>query len=673
MARVDSRVTTTSTNSRTTPWHSLGLSALAVFAVIALALQMAMPAVRAQTAEATASDSLASAVPATSVLFLEADLNQDSEQWQKAYDLTDRSGINDVAEQQAGASTEELGAQADQAQLNGRAAIVFTSAEGLMTSQAVSDMTSEAADVTTDPAAMATGGVPDGFALIVEPDDADALYAEFQSNLTDEANNNNATIQSEDYNGVTIEYWTSDSADVAPTAIAQVDGKVLMAVKPDDLHAVIDTIAGDTPTLSSDENFTSIHDALNQPALMFGYLNAEAIVQAVPESDSVQVPANVSDRAGYVGWNMYADDAGFRMDTVAKRASGGSAADLQTFDPTMATKIGADNLFFLNGTNIAGYGLSDTLGVLLQTALSQSENDMGTPVVPESTPTVDEVYAQLEGQLGFNPKTDLIDQLTGEWAVAGSVTDLASDSPQYDLIFASGVEDPTTVTDTINKIDNIVKSTIDPEEATMGQRDVNGSKITTITINVAPAEEAVATTIGATPEVSTPSAENAMTVVLEYGVVDGQLLVGVNNGIDDYLSGSSTPLADDPVYQQTFAALPSGNVIATEYINLQVLLPQLDELATTINSSSEMLDNDQSCGDYGSQEEAQAAYDADQAGNWQLDMDYDGQACEDFFAPSSPAASPESISSQLNILSIGSVSYVDGDLYRNSSILLIGD
>jgi hypothetical protein len=86
------------------------------------------------------------------------------------------------------------------------------------------------------------------------------------------------------------------------------------------------------------------------------------------------------------------------------------------------------------------------------------------------------------------------------------------------------------------------------------------------------------------------------------------------------------------------------------------------------------VDNDEACGDYATQEEAQTAYEEDEFGLWNLDLDYDGEACEDFFTDSaSPMASPASMTDQLSILSIGSVSYMEGDMYRNSSILLIGD
>src|SRR5699024_9743118 len=164
--------------------------------------------------------------------------------------------------------------------------------------------------------------------------------------------------------------------------------------------------------------------------------------------------------------------------------------------------------------------------------------------------------------------------------------------------------------------------------------------------------------------------EGGVPVTLEYGVVDGQLLVGVNDGIDNYLNGSGSSLADDPVYQQTMDALPQEHIIGIQFLNIEQLIPLVEDVVGTF--SMDMMDADEACGDYATQEEAQAAYDADPEGMWMLDQNHAGVACEDYFtADASPGASPEAES--LNILAAGTVGHVDGDLYRTNSVLLIGD
>ncbi len=46
----------------------------------------------------------------------------------------------------------------------------------------------------------------------------------------------------------------------------------------------------------------------------------------------------------------------------------------------------------------------------------------------------------------------------------------------------------------------------------------------------------------------------------------------------------------------------------------------------------EIPDASESCANYATQEEAQAAYDAAESGTFDLDQDFDGEVCEDYFA-----------------------------------------
>ncbi len=599
--------------------------------------------------------SLAETVPAESVMFVEVDLDQSSDQWTQVYALLDRSGLSDLAQQQADASPEDIGNMAESYDLTGSAALALTSADALATTN-VAEVTDQAMNVATDPTD-AVNEVPEGLVVVFQPDDPEALYGSFEQMVSDEADNAMATVETTDYNGVTIGYWTSDDPSVAATATALVGDTVVLATRPTDIEPVIDTINGDVDSLASNENFTQVAGAFTTDSLMFMYADGSAIAEASMAADPTisETMAGVDPASvGYSGVNMYADDSGFRMDTVSI-SNDGSAPTV--VDPTMAGKMPGDSLLFVNGTDLAGSGLPDLLGTFLQMALSQSETD-GTvdTTAATATPTVDEVYAELESQLGFNIKTDLLDHLTGEWAIAGNVDQIFSDTPNVDVVFVSEVDDETAVADTTDQISFVVQAAIDQESATIEDRDVNGTPVTTVTVidGIAPGQP----------------------LVIEWAVVDGEFLLGVNNGIESYLNGTGDVLADTPLYQQTMDALPlnESNVVGVMFINLERTIPMIEEAATAMDSSMSVLDNDEACGDYATQEEAQAAYEADEFGLWNLDLDYDGQACEDYFADTaSPAASPASMSEDLSILSIGSVSYIDGDVYHNNSILLIGD
>ena len=628
-----------------------GVVAVAVLLVASLVAAVLPVGNSAWASSQAAASTVAAAVPSDAVMYIEVELDQESDQWVQTHTLLERAGLADLLEQEADASPEDVAQVAEMLALTGSAGIFLTQAS-LDSVADASDLTSEASALTTDPLAAADGDIPEGFAVVFQPDDPDALYATLSSLLEDSAAENGAIVETTEYNGVTITYWEAPDEFTDPMAIAQVGEYVVLSVRPADVEPVIDTANGELDTLADAESYVAVREALDGEALVFGYVDTEAVVDAAIAEDP-SLAGSVQNPVGFAGWRMWADDPGFRLDTVVIPGAGTELPRMEAFTPTLAEQVSADSLFMVNSTNLAGTGIFDLLGVSLQAALAEDDTFgvEGTPgVAPATTPTVDEVYEQLEGQLGFNLKTDLFDQLTGEYGLALTAGDLFSDAPQIDAVFVSEVADETTVGDVTDKITFIISSAIEQEGATIAARDVPGGSLTSITI----------------PDPSLP-------VTLEYGVVDGELLIGVNNGIDAYLEGPDEALADDAAYQDTFAALPQENITAVTYLNLGELLPLIEEAAMGMSGSFEIEDADPACAAYASQAEAQAAYEADDVENWMLDLDFDGQACEDFFGAGSPEASPVSVTEQLRLLSIGSVSYVEGDTLGTSSILLIGE
>jgi hypothetical protein len=594
--------------------------------------------------------SLAEAVPAESVFFMEIELDQQSDQWVKTFELLERAGLSNLVEQEADASPEEVAQLAETFDVNGKAALVFSSLD-LSSDGAVNDIANEASSLTTDPMSVADNGIPEGFAVVFQPEDPAALYANLQNVVAGEADDNGATVETTDYNGVTIEYWESTDEFTDPTAVAQVGDVVVLSVRPADIEPIIDTVNGDVDSLATTDGFTAVQDALNTEALVFGFVNAEQFIDAAVAQEPA-LADSLDQVNGYAGWNVWADDAGFRLDTIQVPADGADLPELTPFEPTLAENVPADSLLFVNSNDLAGTGIFDLLGVTLQEAFSETDAvGIGTPTTDAvATPTVDEVYAQLEAQLGFNLQTDLFDQLNGEYGMALSASDVFSDAPDINAVFVSDVEDEVTVSDVTDKISFILTSALG-DETELTTHDVTGGSVYSIEI----------------PDAGMP-------LTLEYGVINGQLLIGVNHGIDAYVDGPSNPLADDQIYQDTLAALPQEDITGIQFLNLSVLLPMIEEGATAMSGSMDMADADESCGDYATQEEAQAAYDLDDTENWMLDMDFDGEACEDYFDTTNTVeASPASVTEDLSLLSIGTVSYsLDGN-NASSTILLIGD
>ncbi|MCA9832518.1 MAG: DUF3352 domain-containing protein [Thermomicrobiales bacterium] len=599
--------------------------------------------------------SLASAAPAGTVIYMEVELDQASDQWTKTFELLDRAGLSQVAEEETGASVDELGQTAEQMNISGTAAMVFTDADSLIqySSTDISAATSDAMALSSEMEGGETPAVPEGFALMIQPDDPEAIAQQFLDMVSSDADTNGAEVQTSDYNGVTITYFESTDNPSANSATAEVNGIVLLSLSPTDLEPIIDTINGDADSLGSEEGFGKVADKLGADNLIFGYINIDAMLTAAAsDPEFADELAGLENSGGHAGFSVYASDAGFHADSVFVPTDASTLPAAGDFTPSMASAFPADILLFENANDIYGSGVGELLDSLVQAALSDADGD---GVQDEATPTVDESWAMLESQLGFNPNTDLLQKLDGEWAVAASIQGFDPETFQMNpqVLFVSDSSDPATLQNTTDTIAALVQQMNDGSYET-GVREVDGGTLQTVTLST--------------------ESTSGVPVVIEYGVVNDQLVISVNGAIDDYLAGDSDKLADDANYQAVLAALPSDNVVAISYVNIEgQVLPLLDALVTSLNSSFSTLDNDPACGDYATQQEAQDAYDADSSTLWNLDYDFDGTACEDYFAESTPVeATPESFVDVVHIPAAGSVTWVDDDAVWVSSILLIG-
>jgi len=230
--------------------------------------------------------------------------------------------------------------------------------------------------------------------------------------------------------------------------------------------------------------------------------------------------------------------------------------------------------------------------------------------------------------------------------MAGSVANITDLEPTISAVFVTEIDDDETVTGVVETITNLIASQSD-DTFTLTSRQVNGSDVTVVDLS-----------------------ESGTPLVLEFGVIEEGLVIGVNEGIDDFVSAQSNALADDQTFTDTFAELPT-EVTSISYLSVQNLLPLVED-AIALSSSSSTLDADPACGEFDTQADAQAAYDEDDFENFSLDLDFDGEACEDFFSAATPEAAVAGIG-EINILSVGSVTFNDGETVGSSTIILIDE
>ncbi|MGC4191920.1 MAG: DUF3352 domain-containing protein [Thermomicrobiales bacterium] len=621
-----------------------------------LALTALVPALggiggRSALAQGTAvEDKTATVVPADALVYASINLDLKSDQFTLAKDLLKRAGI----EQEVDSATSSVSASEQKtidAATGGYAAFVLTKLPADVTNS-LDTLSSEVTTMTSDPSDLATGDVPSGFAVVLQASDPDATEKTMMDEIENSSQANGLTVKTETYEGVTISSVPGASSDEAGTALARVGDFVVIATLPEDIHPIIDTETGKTDNLAGSDTFSSVKDELNAEWLAFGLVNGPRMldeIEAAGTTTSDEIPASTKAQLQAVtGFVFWADQSGFRMDTIAiASADAPAAASTPAVSGDLAKKVPADSLVFVNGVNINQYGVLDALGLVFAQALAGS----GSTSTPMATPASLEdqqaaIYAQAASVLGFNLKTDFIDQLDGEYGFALSASDLTSSNPKIDALFVTDTVNAQKVTDTASKISFILAAAVNGDM--LSSRDVNGSTVTTLDLG-----------------------DSSMPMKVEYGVVDGQLLIGVNDGIDNYVNGPAQPLASSELYKDTLAELP-GDSTGVMFVNLELITPLIAEAESAYSGSMSTTDTSPDCAKFSSQEEAQAAYDEDSFTNFDLDQDFDGKACEDFFAAATPEASP-AVAPMSGLRSVGMVTYEKDGHQATSTIILIAD
>ncbi|MGB3329982.1 MAG: DUF3352 domain-containing protein [Thermomicrobiales bacterium] len=619
-----------------------------------LALTAMVPAIsgfgaRHAFAQGTAvEDKTATVAPADALVYSSINLDLKSDQFTLAKELIARAGLEQEVSS-ATSSTSSTEQAAIDAVTGGYAAFVLTKLPPEVTTS-LSGLTNEVTTAASDPASLTSNGVPSGFAVILQASDPDKA----EKTLKDDLSNTDAgqKVVTDTYEGVTITSVAGTSSSSAGTAFARVGDFLVIATLPEDIHPIIDTETGKTDSLAKSDAFTSVKGALNAQWLAFGLVNGPRMLaeyEANAPQGSAEIPAGTKAQLQAVeGFVFWADQPGFRMDTIAiASADAPKAAATPAVSGDLAQKVPADSLVFANGMNINQFGVLDALGLVFAQAIVQSSSS-ATPVATPADIAAQQaaIFSQAASVLGFNLKTDFIDQLDGEYGFAISATDLTSNNPKIDAIFVTDTVNAQKVTDTASKISFILAAGMDSSK--ISTRDVNGSSITSLDLG-----------------------DSSMPLKVEYGVVGNQLLIGVNGGIDTYVNGPAQPLASSPLYKDTLAQLP-GNPTGITFVNLEQITPLIAEAEAAYTSGTSSKDASPDCAKFATQAEAQAAFDEDSFTNFDLDQNFNGKACEDYFAAATPEASPAA--NQLEGLrSIGTVTYEKDGHQATSTIILIAE
>ena len=631
--------------------------------VLALLMMLAATAMVGATPAVAQEDNAfltATVAPDDALAYLAFTLDDESEQWQLGAELLERAGLGDTLDQarediltEAGTDTLPLDAF-----LGGQAAIIITDAALAAATDATTGLTGGlAGDVSEEtPEPDDADPVPSGITLVLDARAPDTAFLGLIGAVEDQASESGAEVIESDYEGVEIRYAAASPDDSGTAlAVARLDNDlILISGAPADLEPIIDTAAGSIPALSDFGPFADVRGALDGDFLFYSFVNGVAVgdAQAAVGTDPLGLGTAGTELTGvdqYIGLLMRADTPGFRMETVAIAGEGADLAPAaDNFDPELLQQAPGDALFFMDAMDLGQTGVLDALGLV---AILAASGTMGSDI---ATPTADtsqedfiaQQYEEAAGLIGFNLQTDLFRQMIGEYALW-----ITSDEDPSNItaLFATGVETPDTVTNALNQLTLLVQAG-GSGDSTVSTRDVDGS-----TINVVETGDTV-------PDV-------------EYGVVAEQLLIGVGAAIDDFVGGPDEALADNEQFQAVLAELPEEHN-GMLYVDLTQVVPLLQSLSASSGDGGdfEIEDASDECGDYETQEEAQAAYDEDTFANSELDQDFDGEACEDFFATdATPEATAEAVTGAdySAVTAFALVAFDEDGMRRSSSLLAI--
>lgn len=650
-----------------------GTLALLLISMLAAGAVLVGPTAAKAQASANATAALA---PDTALVYISASLDPSSAQVQLSQKLLERAGLSDLTKSAEESMTADTGANAANASedikpfLGGELGIVVTnlsaaeeatSAASSATSGLTGGLTGGlTAGLMGTPAAGATQPSLSGVVLIDKPTDVDAAWTKAQELLAKQASDNGTQVADSTYGGIAIKAEPGNpSQPGGGAAVAKVNDFIILSGTPQDLQPVIDASAGKVGSLAKLAEFGKVQSELRSDALAFGFVNgpkfaAEMGTNAAPSSLSMFTGGAEAALEAYSGFVVWADTPGFRIDTITVPTNNAPATTKPTTQATLAGKVPGNTMIFADGQNLGQGPTLNALALALAEALTSQMGAATTPAAGQTSQQSAAATFQAAARvIGFNLQTDFVQQLTGEYGLALAVNGL--DPTGINVLLVSGVQDQAKLNDALSKL-SLLLSAGAQGAATVTTKEVNGAQITVVTAQA-----------------------SGIPIQVEYGVVNGQFILGYGDSLEKFVAGYADTLASNPQFKAVMATLPADHT-SVFYVDIKGIADAAQSVMGALGGGAVGSGADASpdCAKYPNQAAAQAAYDKDPAANFDLDQNFNGKACEDYpFPGASPMAmaSPSTTVSAMNVAdaipAFASVGYEKDGMSATSSILYI--
>ncbi len=453
-------------------------------------------------------------VPAEAVVYAAVNTDATSRQWVLTAKLLKRLGLDDTARQarDRGAREAELRWEEDIAPfLGGEAAMAVLGADAV------------------EPQALVILATRDGGRAWQKAVQAAEKQAQGQGPET------------RTHRGVEIRVY----AGASPLAIARSGRYLLLATGPELIEQALDRGAGHGDSLAGLERFKRARAAVAEDPLLFVYVNPETAVKLAREGLAESLPPGVDlDQALHAGaleesalaFALTAEEKGVRLEAQVVGIEGPRAAPLMPPAPAesrFARRAPADTVLFLWGAGLYD-GSAFSVKELRERLRRQDPSG-------ELAGVLDTTLARLNRELGVDVESELLKQLTGEYAVA--VGARAPDADEAWGLLMAGVREPARVERVLARVAQYEQR----QGRNIGRVDLGGVTLTE------------------------SRARRNGPVQWAYVVAGDELLLGIGPEATRRAVERRETLADDPDFREARSLLPDERTLGI-YLSLSRVL-----------------------------------------------------------------------------------------------------
>ncbi len=308
------------------------------------------------------------------------------------------------------------------------------------------------------------------------------------------------------------------------------DGPILPGTGLGIQVSVQGTVAAPPPVLIERDSFsyggfefpTDVPQEPDQPAFPFNF-------------DSKEVIDELRSTYDRVGFSLSAADEGFALDLTVLHAPDFKPAypvePAVAFDSHFAGSVPADTMFFIAGYDIYAQtkGLSDYL------------DKFGSPSGPDAADSL----AEFKDATGLDLVEDVLALFTGEYALAGNVSNFEGEPPDVTVLALVDVNDTAKTEDALRAIGDALKD-----------RDA---------VNIDDSGDVQRWQVADTPDIEA------------FGVtIDGNSLIAgyPYSAVEDYVNGFDKSLADTNDWKRTLELLPPDTT-SIGYVSLARIFEEL--------------------------------------------------------------------------------------------------